>query len=116
MESFHNFKMTKDLPVVQQAHEIQCIAKDLELLKCALPKKFLTGCIIAKLPHSWRNFTTTLKYKRQEISVKNLIASLDVEEKAQAKHTTKKGEGHATSNFVQKGKPSGKNKELQALL
>jgi hypothetical protein len=50
MESFHDFKMTKDLPVVQQAHEIQCIAKELELLKCALPYKFVAGCIIAKLP------------------------------------------------------------------
>jgi hypothetical protein len=35
-------------------------------------------CIIAKLPSSWRNFTTSLKHKRHEISVKNLIASLDV--------------------------------------
>jgi hypothetical protein len=50
MESFHDFKITKDLPLVQQAHEIQCIAKDLELLKCALPNKFVAGCIIAKLP------------------------------------------------------------------
>jgi hypothetical protein len=41
MESFHDFKMTKDLPVVHQAHEIQCIAKELELLKCALPENFL---------------------------------------------------------------------------
>uniref|UniRef100_A0ACD6A1F3 Uncharacterized protein n=1 Tax=Avena sativa TaxID=4498 RepID=A0ACD6A1F3_AVESA len=111
MESFHDFKMTKDLPVVQQAHEIQCIAKELELLKCTLPDKFVAGCIIAKLPHSWRNFATTLKHKRQEISVENLIASLDVEEKARAKDTTEKGEGLATANFVQKGKSVGKNKE-----
>jgi hypothetical protein len=111
MESFHDFKMTKDLPVVQQAHEIQCIAKELELLKCALPDKFVAGCIIAKLPPSWRNFATALKHKRHEISVENLIASLDVEEKARAKDTTEKGEGHATANFVQqKGKSLGKNK------
>jgi hypothetical protein len=63
-ESFHDFKMTKDLSVVQQAHEIQCIAKELELLKCALPDKFVAGCIIAKLPPSWRNFATALKHKR----------------------------------------------------
>jgi hypothetical protein len=111
MESFHDFKMTKDLPVVQQAHEIQCIAKELKLLKCALPDKFVVGCIIAKLPSSWRNFATALKHKRHEISVKNLIASLDVEEKARAKDTTEEGEGHVTANFVQqKGKSSGKNK------
>jgi hypothetical protein len=60
MESFHDFKMTKDLLVVQRAHEIQCIAKELELLKCALPNKFVAGCIIAKLPRSWRNFATAL--------------------------------------------------------
>jgi hypothetical protein len=75
-----------------------------------LANKFVAGCIIAKLPPSWRNFATALKHKRQEISVENLIASLDVEEKARAKDTTEKGEGHATANFVQKGKPSGKNK------
>jgi hypothetical protein len=50
------------------------------------------------------------QHKRHEILVENLIASLDVEEKAQAKDTTKKGEGHAAANYVQKGKPSGKNK------
>jgi hypothetical protein len=110
MESFYDFKMTKNLPVVQQAHEIQCIAKELKLLNYALPDKFVMGCIIAKLPPSWRNFATTLKHKRQEISIENLIASLDIEEKARAKDTTEKGEGHATANFVQKGKPSDKNK------
>jgi hypothetical protein len=117
MESFNDFKMTKDLLVVQQAHEIQCIAKELELLKCALPDKFVAGCIISKFPPSWRNFAITLKHKRQEISVKNLIASLDVEEKSRAKDATEKGEGHATANFVQKGNPPGQEqRELQALL
>jgi hypothetical protein len=63
MESFHDFKMTKDLPVVQQAHEIQCITKELELLNCALPDKFVAGCIIAKLPPSWTNLAIALKHK-----------------------------------------------------
>jgi hypothetical protein len=49
MESFHDFKMTKDLLVVQQAYEIQCIAKELKLLNCALPDKFVAGCIIANV-------------------------------------------------------------------
>ncbi|KAK1662527.1 hypothetical protein QYE76_050686 [Lolium multiflorum] len=109
MESFHNIRMVNNRSIVEQAHEMQCIAKDLELLKCALPDKFVAGCIIAKLPPSWRNFATTLKHKRQEISVENLIASLDVEEKARAKDTTEKGEGQSSANMVQK-KPYNKNK------
>ncbi|KAK1686029.1 hypothetical protein QYE76_046877 [Lolium multiflorum] len=109
MESFHDIRMVNNRSVVEQAHEIQCIAKELELLKCALPDKFVAGCIIAKLPPSWRNFATTLKHKRQEISVENLIASLDVEEKARAKDNAEKGEGQSSANMVQK-KPYSKNK------
>jgi hypothetical protein len=61
----------------------------------------VAGCIIAKLPSTWRNFATSLKHKRQEISVENLIASLDAEEKARAKDTgSKGGEGHSSANMV----------------
>jgi hypothetical protein len=67
---------------------------------------------INKLPSSWRNFATTLKHKRQEISVKNLIASLDVEEKARAKDTSEKGdEGNSSTNMVQKNHPHSKNRK-----
>jgi hypothetical protein len=37
------------------------------------------------LPHSWRDFATALKHKMVHISISNLIDSLDVEEKTQAK-------------------------------
>ena len=68
-----------------------------------MPNRFVDGCIIAKLPSSWRNFATSLKHKRQEISVENLIASLDVEEKARAKDMSDKGgEIQASANMVQK--------------
>ena len=87
--------------IVEQAHEVQVLVKELELLKCPLPDKFVAGCIIAKLPSSWRNFATTLKHKRQEISVENLIASLDVVEKARAKDAFEKGgEGNSGANMV----------------
>ena len=56
----------------------------------------MAGCIIAKLPSSWRNFATTLKYKRQEILVEDLIASLDVEEKVRAKEMLLRNEARVT--------------------
>ena len=40
MEQFHDYKMVENRPVLEQAHEIQCIAKELEVLKCVLPGKF----------------------------------------------------------------------------
>jgi hypothetical protein len=51
---------------------------------------FVAGGITAKLPSSWRNFATTLKQKRQQISVEDLLVGLDVEEKAWAKDASTK--------------------------
>ncbi|RLN33692.1 retrotransposon protein, putative, Ty1-copia subclass, expressed [Panicum miliaceum] len=113
MESFHDYSMVNNRSVLEQAHEIQVLVKELELLKCPLPDKFVVGRMIAKLPSSWRNFATTLKHKRQEISVENLIASLDVEEKARAKDASEKGGGaHSSANMVQKNKGKKKGKTV----
>jgi hypothetical protein len=103
MEQFYDYRMVDERSVVEQAHEIQSLAKELEQFKCSLPDKFVAGGIIAKLPPSWRNFATSLKHKRQEFSVTDLIGSLHVEEKARAKDKTARGlEGGSTANLVQR--------------
>ena len=56
--------------------------------------------IIAKLPPSWRDFATSLKHKRQEFSVAELIGSLNVEERARAKDNRRKGVKSFTANMV----------------
>ncbi|KAK1650770.1 hypothetical protein QYE76_068575 [Lolium multiflorum] len=104
MEQYYDYRMTDERSVVEQAHEIQSLAKELEQFKCTLPDKFVAGGIIAKLPPSWRNFATSLKHKRQEFSVSDLIGSLHVEEKARAKDTcTRSFEG---GKFDEKNKAS----------
>ena len=85
MEQLYDYKMVENRSVVEQAHEIQALAKELEHFPYLLPDKFVPGGIIAKLPPSWRDFATFLKHKRQEFSVAKLIGSLDVEERARAK-------------------------------
>jgi hypothetical protein len=92
------------------------MAKKLEHLKINLRDKFVAGGIIAKLPPSWRDFATTLVHKRMEISVSDLIASLDVEEKARAKdRRSKAAEGQTSANMVEKshGKGKGKGKKTK---
>jgi hypothetical protein len=75
--------------------------KELKLLKIVVPDEFVVGAIIAKLPTSCRDFTTSLKHKRVHMSILDLIASLDVEEKAQAKDGRSKGaEGQTIANMV----------------
>jgi hypothetical protein len=57
------------------------MVKELALLKIAVPDKFVAEGIIIKLPPSWRDFTTAFKHKRVHMSILDMIASLDVEEK-----------------------------------
>nr|CAE02382.2 OSJNBb0080H08.8 [Oryza sativa Japonica Group] len=106
MEQFYDYKMVDDRSVVEQAHEIQMLAKELENNNCELPDKFVAGGIIAKFPPSWSDFATSLKHKRQEFSVTDLIGSLGVEEKARAKDNRGKNiEGGSSANLVQNKNP-----------
>ena len=77
MEQFHDYRMVENRPVVEQAHEIQALVKELELFGCVLPDKFVAGCMIAKLTQSWTDFAILLKHKRQEFSTAELVGTLD---------------------------------------
>ena len=98
---YHDYKMVDGKSVIAQAHKIQCTMKEFELLKIVVPEKLMAGGIIVKLPPSWRDFAPTLKHKRTNISVSDLIASLDVEEKAREKDgCSKANERHTVANIV----------------
>jgi hypothetical protein len=58
------------------------MVKELRLLKIVIPDEFVAGGIIVKLPPSWRDFATAPKHKKVHMSILDLIASLDVGEKA----------------------------------
>ena len=75
--------MVYNSSVVEEAHEIEALVKELE--PCELPDKFVAGGIIAKLVPFWRDFATSLKHKRQQFSVAKLTGTLDVEEKVRAR-------------------------------
>jgi hypothetical protein len=72
----------------------------------------VAGGIIAKLPPSWRNFATALYHKRVHMSILDLIASLDVEEKARAKDGCSKGaEAQTSANMVHRSQSHAKGKD-----
>jgi hypothetical protein len=101
IEQYHDYYMVDEKCVVTQAHEIHYMVKELRLLKIIVPDEFVVGGIIAKLPPLWRDFATALKHKRVHMSISDLIASLDVEEKAQVKDERSKGaEGQTNANMV----------------
>ena len=75
MKQFLDYKMIHNRFVLDQTHEIQCIAKELVLLKCELPDKFVAEYIIVKLP-PWRN-SATINHQKREFSVEDVIFHLE---------------------------------------
>jgi hypothetical protein len=79
-----------------------------------LPDRFVDGAIIAKLPLSWRSFATSLKHKREIMTIENLISTLDVEEKARYKDvpcsSPSDGAGPSNANVVEGKSGGNKNK------
>jgi hypothetical protein len=74
----------------------------------------VAGGIIAKLAPSWRDFATALKHKRVHMSISDLIASFDVEEKSWAKDGRSKGvEGQTSVNMVHQPQTHDKGKAKQ---
>jgi hypothetical protein len=115
MEQFHDYRMVDDRSVVEQVHEVQTQAKELEMFGYVWPNKFVAGCMISKLPHTWTDFAISLKHKRQEFGIAELIGSLDVEEKARAKDVRSKkvSEGSSNAHVVQKNHPKPQKKKFQ---
>ena len=52
MEQLYDYKMVENYSVVEQAHEIQALAKELEYFPCLLSDMFVAGGIIVKLSPS----------------------------------------------------------------
>jgi hypothetical protein len=109
-DQYHEYRMVDDRSIVEQAHEIQLLVGEHAHFNCALPDRFVVGGIIAKLPPCWRSLATSLKHKRDVMTIENLISTLDVEEKARSKDVPRSGpsDGVGPSNAnVVKGKSSG---------
>jgi hypothetical protein len=69
--------------------------------------------MIAKLPPSWTEFATSLKHKRWEFDVTQLIGTLDMEDKERAKDVREKkvAEGGSSAHVVQKNRPKPQKKK-----
>jgi hypothetical protein len=52
MQQLFDYTMVDNRPIVERAHEIHVLAKELEQFPCVLPDEFVAGGIIAKLPPS----------------------------------------------------------------
>ena len=102
MGRFLDYKMVDSKTVVSQVQEIQVILHEIHAEGMMLSETFQVAAIIEKLPYAWKDFKNYLKHKRKNMSIKDMIIRLRIEE--YNKGFEKKGAhnpNEAKANFVE---------------
>jgi hypothetical protein len=83
-KNYLNYKIAKERSVMEQLQEIQLLVRDLVQYGCVLPDSFQVNAILAKLPPSWRDFVTSRRYMKKQMTLTELSAAINVEERARS--------------------------------
>ena len=106
--------MVDSKTVVSQVQELQVILHEIHAEGMMLSETFQVAAIIEKLPPAWKDFKNYLKHKRKEMSIKDLVIRLRIEE--DNKGSEKKmahNPNEAKANFVEHGQGSKFKKRQQ---
>lgn len=80
VKKFLEFIMQEGIFVINQARDFQKIIHELESEDMSLPEQFVVASAIHKLLSSWKDFYTSLKHKKKEMTMEDLIVRLKIQE------------------------------------
>jgi hypothetical protein len=92
--------MTEGRSIMEQLQEIQLLVRDLVQYGCVLPHSFQVNAILAKLPPSWRDFVTSRRHMKKQMTFTELSATINVEERARSSN---KPSQQLQAHIVEKG-------------
>ncbi|XP_031247862.1 uncharacterized protein LOC116105594 [Pistacia vera] len=72
--------MVEEKEVFMQVHDYHLLIKDLKNEEIILPETFVAGCLIEKLLDSWRDYKNSMKHKRKQMSLEDVIVHIRIEE------------------------------------
>ncbi|KAK2975529.1 hypothetical protein RJ640_000979 [Escallonia rubra] len=85
---FFNYKMSENVSVVAQTHDLQMIVHDIISEGIKVDEQMQVTAIIDKLPNSWKEFQKSLRHKQSELSIVNLMARHQIEKEARKQDKT----------------------------
>ena len=72
--------MVDNKDIKLQINEYHKLLEELRVEKIELPKLFVAGLLIEKLPHSWSDYKQQLKHKQKQLSLSDLITHTIIED------------------------------------
>ncbi|ESR49881.1 hypothetical protein CICLE_v10033329mg, partial [Citrus x clementina] len=79
--------MVDDKSMLYQIHEYHILVNNFKKEEIFLPERFVTGCLIGKLPESWRDCINTSKHKKKKVSLKDVITHISIKENNRIRDT-----------------------------
>ncbi|GJX20383.1 hypothetical protein Tco_0223060 [Tanacetum coccineum] len=114
---FLDYKMVDSKNVTSQVQDLQVLIHDIHAEEMTLSETFQAAVIIEKLPPSWVDFKNYLKHKRKEMSVKELVFRLHIEEDNKLAQKNTYTPDSAKANMIEhagsslRSNPKGKGKD-----
>ncbi|XP_077231988.1 uncharacterized protein LOC143865549 [Tasmannia lanceolata] len=78
--NYLRFEMVDGKPVLGQVHEFQLLLNEILAEGIKMDDRFHSAAIIDKLPPSWKEFEKSLKHRKYELSLEDLLVTLRIEE------------------------------------
>ncbi|KAM7475436.1 hypothetical protein LguiB_022679 [Lonicera macranthoides] len=72
--------MTEDKDISTQINEFHMLLNNLQNGHITLPEAFIVGCLIEKLPDSWKDYKNNMKHKRKQMSLADVAIHIRIEE------------------------------------
>ena len=72
--------MTEDRDVSSQIHDYHLLINDLAIEDIKLPEPFVVGYLVRTFPESWKDYKNNMKHKRKQMSLKDVIIYIRIEE------------------------------------
>ncbi|KAK8635369.1 hypothetical protein V6N13_004108 [Hibiscus sabdariffa] len=103
------FKMTDEKPIMYQVHDYEKLVSDILAEGMKMCEVLQANVLVEKLPKSWSDYRNSLKHKKRDIPLEELVAHMKIEEanRLKDKVTHSISQLSCKANLVESGGASG---------
>ncbi|KAK8570584.1 hypothetical protein V6N13_032201 [Hibiscus sabdariffa] len=97
--------MTDEKPIMDQVHDYKKLDFDILAEGMKMCEVLQVNVLVEKLPKSWSDYRNSVKHKKRDIPLEELVAHMKIEEANRLKDKIRKPKPQKTANFKKPGKP-----------
>ena len=105
MGNFRKFQMTGGTGVSAQIHDYHMLINDLVIEDIKLPEPFVVVYLIETFPDSWKDYKNSMKHKRKQISLEDVIIHIRIKEQNETRDKAKKAKELSSMENVVEERP-----------